>query len=76
MAQESSTGRSDTGVLALGALGVVFGDIGTSPLYAFREAFDGHGHELEVAGEQRARGAVARVLVARPGHLREVPGPA
>ena len=28
------------GVLALGALGVVFGDIGTSPLYAFREAID------------------------------------
>src|SRR5215207_2372809 len=25
--------------LGLGALGVVFGDIGTSPLYAFREAF-------------------------------------
>ncbi len=25
--------------LALGALGVVFGDIGTSPLYAFRETF-------------------------------------
>lgn len=25
--------------LALGALGVVFGDIGTSPLYAFRECF-------------------------------------
>lgn len=37
-----------TGVLALGALGVVFGDIGTSPLYAFREAFEGHGHELAV----------------------------
>jgi KUP system potassium uptake protein len=29
--------------LALGALGVVFGDIGTSPLYAFREAFE-HQH--------------------------------
>ena len=27
--------------LSLGALGVVFGDIGTSPLYAFREAFGG-----------------------------------
>ena len=27
-------------VLALGALGVVFGDIGTSPLYALRECFD------------------------------------
>lgn len=26
-------------MLALGALGVVFGDIGTSPLYAFRECF-------------------------------------
>jgi KUP system potassium uptake protein len=26
------------GALLLGALGVVFGDIGTSPIYAFREA--------------------------------------
>ncbi|MDQ3294037.1 MAG: potassium transporter Kup, partial [Actinomycetota bacterium] len=32
-----------TAALALGALGVVFGDIGTSPLYAFREAFE-HQH--------------------------------
>ena len=31
---------SAAGALALGALGVVFGDIGTSPLYAFREAFE------------------------------------
>ena len=30
--------------LALAALGVVYGDIGTSPLYAFKEAFTGaHG---------------------------------
>jgi KUP system potassium uptake protein len=28
--------------LTLGAIGVVFGDIGTSPLYAFRETFAGH----------------------------------
>ena len=34
--------------LSLAALGIVFGDIGTSPLYAFREAFEGHGHELDV----------------------------
>jgi K+ transporter len=34
--------------LALSALGVVYGDIGTSPLYAFRESFRGHGHELQV----------------------------
>jgi KUP system potassium uptake protein len=30
-----------TTALALGALGVVFGDIGTSPLYAFRESLAG-----------------------------------
>ena len=35
-------------LLALGALGIVYGDIGTSPLYAFRETFHGHGHELAV----------------------------
>jgi KUP system potassium uptake protein len=28
--------------LAVGAIGIVFGDIGTSPLYAFRETFSGH----------------------------------
>ena len=31
--------------MMLGATGVVFGDIGTSPLYAFRESFIGH-HRL------------------------------
>ena len=31
--------KSTLGVLMLGAIGVVFGDIGTSPLYAFREVF-------------------------------------
>ena len=30
-------------LLALGALGVVFGDIGTSPLYALQETFGEHG---------------------------------
>jgi len=34
-------------LLALGALGVVFGDIGTSPLYALKESFVGH-HPLTV----------------------------
>lgn len=36
--------------LTLAALGVVFGDIGTSPLYAFKEAFTGH-HALPVTHE-------------------------
>ncbi|TYC61230.1 potassium transporter Kup [Zoogloea oleivorans] len=36
--------KSGTAGLALAALGVVYGDIGTSPLYAFKEAFIGsHG---------------------------------
>ncbi len=26
----------------VGAIGIVFGDIGTSPIYAFRETFAGH----------------------------------
>jgi len=33
------TGRRYLLTLAVGALGVVYGDIGTSPLYAFRECF-------------------------------------
>ncbi len=35
---ENSTSRA----LVLGALGVVFGDIGTSPLYTMKEVFGGH----------------------------------
>ncbi|MDB5687084.1 MAG: trkD, partial [Rhizorhabdus sp.] len=35
------------GTLALGAIGVVFGDIGTSPLYSLKESFVGH-HPLTV----------------------------
>jgi len=30
--------------LAIGAVGIVYGDIGTSPLYAFKEAFSGAHH--------------------------------
>src|SRR5476649_2335670 len=37
--------------LALTALGVVFGDIGTSPLYAFQVALIGLGHANPVASE-------------------------
>lgn len=36
--QEHTHPVSSTGALTLGALGVVYGDIGTSPIYAFREA--------------------------------------
>jgi KUP system potassium uptake protein len=42
----TTRGHGGLVTLALGALGIVYGDIGTSPLYAFREAFEGH--DLEV----------------------------
>ena len=37
-----------TTALALGALGVVYGDIGTSPLYSLKEAFTEESHVLAV----------------------------
>src|SRR3569832_1241127 len=53
-AQSEDTPHSPSGhvqeplpLLALGAIGVVFGDIGTSPLYALKESFAGH-HPLTV----------------------------
>jgi KUP system potassium uptake protein len=41
VSQHSS--KSSLAALTLGAIGVVYGDIGTSPLYAFKEVF-AHGH--------------------------------
>ncbi|TFH13609.1 MAG: potassium transporter Kup, partial [Acidimicrobiales bacterium] len=32
--------KAGTAGLAFGALGIVYGDIGTSPIYALRETFD------------------------------------
>lgn len=42
---------ADTAKLCLGALGVVFGDIGTSPLYAIRECF-GEGAHIRTTPDQ------------------------
>jgi KUP system potassium uptake protein len=39
--------RSGIALLALGALGVVYGDIGTNPLFAIREAFTAHPIEID-----------------------------
>ncbi len=46
-AHDGHSGHAADGMLklAIGAIGIVFGDIGTSPLYAFRETFAGH-HKL------------------------------
>lgn len=36
--------KTSTGALTIAALGIVYGDLGTSPLYAFNEVFFGSGH--------------------------------
>ncbi len=48
--QETSGHRTQIGTttLSLGALGVVFGDIGTSPLYSIRETFTEHNHQMTI----------------------------
>jgi KUP system potassium uptake protein len=43
----ADTGKSSLGALFVGALGVVYGDIGTSPLYTLHECFAGE-HPLDV----------------------------
>ena len=44
----ASTDHKRLAALALGALGVVYGDIGTSPLYALKEVFAGSHHPVPV----------------------------
>ncbi len=46
--------------LALGALGVVYGDIGTSPLYAIKECF--HGPHAIALGENSIFGVISLVF--------------
>ena len=57
------TPRTDKGTAALviGAIGVVYGDIGTSPLYMLRTAFTGE-HRARARHRQRLRRAVGGVL--------------
>ena len=52
-------GRNKVWTLALGSLGVVFGDIGTSPLYAMREAL---GHSRHASGSEAVLGVVSLVV--------------
>jgi KUP system potassium uptake protein len=46
--EHSNSNSRNLTVLVLGALGVVYGDLGTSPLYAFHECFAGS-HNLEAS---------------------------
>ena len=51
-----SAPSSSTALLTLGAIGVVYGDIGTSPLYAFREAL------AQIGGQATGPGEIVGVL--------------
>ncbi len=46
--QKEPLDKSSTATLALAALGVVYGDIGTSPLYAMKEVFAGN-HPIPIS---------------------------
>jgi len=46
-AGKGAAAKTGVAALTLGALGVVFGDIGTSPLYALQTVFTAHGQALE-----------------------------
>src|SRR5215470_964274 len=52
-AASPGSGQSAAGLLglAIGSIGVVYGDIGTSPLYAFREAIRATGAEQAATSE-------------------------
>ncbi len=39
---QTGVSRQPLAALTLGAIGVVYGDIGTSPLYTIKECFTGH----------------------------------
>jgi len=52
--------HGSTGWLTLGAIGIVFGDIGTSPLYALKESFIGH-HPMPVV-ESRVMGVISIIF--------------
>ena len=45
----NGTTKKSLQALALGALGIVFGDIGTSPLYAFEQVFSNGVHSVPVS---------------------------
>ena len=51
--------RGGTAGLAFGVLGIVYGDIGTSPIYAIRETFDHFGLD---ATTQSACGVASTVF--------------
>ena len=64
MEQREQAARSSQAALTLAALGIVYGDIGTSPLYAVKETFaPGHGIPLNVDNVLGGLSAIFWVLM-------------
>ena len=49
MSSSEATTKKSLQALSLAALGIVFGDIGTSPLYAFEQVFSNGSHSVPVS---------------------------
>ena len=58
--------------LAVGAIGIVFGDIGTSPLYAMQTVFSIDGHAVKPTNSDVLRCDLADLLVGDAGRVGEV----
>jgi KUP system potassium uptake protein len=61
-AQDSPAPTSRLAVLVIGTLGVVYGDIGTSPIYAFREALHASTPDGEVASRADVLGVLSLII--------------
>ncbi len=59
--QTDSNDLGKLGALALGSIGVVYGDIGTSPLYAFREAVT-HAQQHGLTGFDAVIGVLSLII--------------
>lgn len=66
--------RETRSALALAALGIVYGDIGTSPLYAAREVFNAGFRTASRAIPLIASGVLYRIF-ARPISCHDAPSP-
>lgn len=61
MMSVDAKGRTGGAAMVAGALGVVYGDLGASPLYSIREAFVGPSHRL-VVDRVNVLGAVSIIV--------------